>query len=80
MKMIKAMCAALVLAFALCLPVYADEVPGDIHTPGVTTPVASEFDTALASADSTLTGSSTVDGSTDLPTFEDLFWALTLIY
>jgi hypothetical protein len=78
MKTFKVIGATIVLALSLSMPAFADNNPGDGHTPGRPTPVT---------ADPTPLKTGSTDIATDMdendPSFlniVDILWALASIY
>lgn len=79
MKTLKAICTAAILALALSVPAYAGDVhtpgspdPGDVSTPGETTPAPGDIDfSGVTSTDS---------GDIGSPGFADILWALASMF
>jgi len=77
MKTFKAICAALVIAFSLSIPAYADTDPGDVHVPGKPTPICS--DTPISPADTDVTDQAAVEDDLSFSVLTDILWALASI-
>ena len=76
MKILKAMCAILVLALSLSISTYAETTdPGDGHSPGSATPAP----TPIRSLDVT-TADGVEEGDLNLLSLGDVLWALISLY
>ena len=78
MKTLKAICAALIIAFSLSIPAYGNTIPGDVHVPGKPTPICG--DTTIPPVDSEATDEAAVEGDLSFSALTDLLWALASIF
>lgn len=78
MKTLKVTGAALVLALSLSMPAFADENPGDAHTPGRTTSVTG--DPTPVKTGSTSTATDIADNDPSFLNIVDILWALASMY
>jgi hypothetical protein len=82
MKSLKAICAATTLALSLSIPAYAEDTPGEGHTPG--RPSTTATDTGAPTTTPVNLGSidtaPPIDGDSTFPTLADILWALASIY
>jgi hypothetical protein len=78
MKTLKVIGATIVLALSLSMPAFADNNPGDGHTPGRPDPVT--IDPTPVKTDSTGTATDTDDNDPSFLNLVDILWALASIY
>ena len=78
MKTLKVIGATIVLALSLSMPAFADNNPGDAHTPGRPAPVTG--DPTPVKTGSTGTATDNDDNDPSFLNIVDILWALASIY
>jgi hypothetical protein len=76
MKTLKVLGATIVLALSLSMPAFADDNPGDAHTPGRATSETNDPTPVKTGS----TGIATDDNDPSFLNIVDILWALASIY